>query len=118
VNKAQLVDAVASKAGITKRAATMAVNVVLEEINRTPDKAPRVSRAKRSVGAPRETVRIKKTAPPKSVVAKKAPAKKAPAKKAPAKKAPAKKAPAKKAPAKKSSADKVAHFKPGKSFPR
>jgi nucleoid DNA-binding protein len=108
VNKAQLVDAVASKAGITKRAASMAVNVVLEEINKTPDKAPRVSRAKRSVGAPRETVRIKKTAPSKSAVPKKAPAKKAPAKKVPAKKVPAKK----------SSVDKVAHFKPGKSFPR
>jgi hypothetical protein len=33
VNKAQLVEAVASKAGITKRAATVAVNVVLDEIN-------------------------------------------------------------------------------------
>jgi nucleoid DNA-binding protein len=46
MTKAQLVDAVASKAGITKRAATVAVNVVLEEMHKALEKeAPGSSRS-------------------------------------------------------------------------
>jgi DNA-binding protein HU-beta len=134
VNKAELIDVVASRLGQSKRDVTEIVDAFIEETKRAVANGEKVAvsgfgvfesqaRKARLGRNPRtgETVKIKATKLPKfrpgaefkavvsgakKLVAK-APAKKAAAKKAPAKKAPAKKAPAKKAPAKKAPAKKA-----------
>jgi DNA-binding protein HU-beta len=134
VNKAELIDVVASRLGQSKRDVTEIVDAFIEETKRAVANGEKVAvsgfgvfesqaRKARLGRNPRtgETVKIKATKLPKfrpgaefkavvsgakKLVAK-APAKKAAGKKAPAKKAPAKKAPAKKAPAKKAPAKKA-----------
>ncbi len=134
MNKAELIDVVASRLGQSKRDVTEIVDAFIEETKRAVANGEKVAvsgfgvfesqaRKARLGRNPRtgETVKIKATKLPKfrpgaefkavvsgakKLVAK-APAKKAAAKKAPAKKAPAKKAPAKKAPAKKAPAKKA-----------
>lgn len=131
MNKAELIDAVAARLGLSKREVGDVVEAALNEVKRGVAKGDRVAlsgfgvfeRAERKARTGRnprtgEAVKIKATKLPKfragaefkatvSGAKKAAPAKKAPAKKAAAKKvvakkaAPAKKAVAKKAPAKK-----------------
>ncbi len=129
MNKAEIIDSVATSLGHTKRDVTEIVDAFLDETKKAVAKGEKVaiagfgifSRHDRKARKGRnpqtgEEVTIKATKLPKfrpgaefkthvasgkAAPAKKAAAKKAPAKKAPAKKAPAKKAPAKKAPAKK-----------------
>jgi len=70
MNNAQLVDAVAERANLTKREARIAVNVVLEEINTAP------ATSRRTFKPPKRVVRDSAT------TIKKVPVKKATAKKA------------------------------------
>jgi hypothetical protein len=90
MNKSLLVNAVAEQANLTKREARIVVNIVLEELSKAPSnkgqakKAPAKTAAgasptKRSMGAPRETLKAKKPATPNSAAVRTAPAKKAPA---------------------------------------
>ena len=123
MNKAEIIDSVATSLGHTKRDVTEIVDAFLDETKKAVAKGEKVaiagfgifSRHDRKARKGRnpqtgEEVTIKATKLPKfrpgaefktHVASGKAAAKKAPAKKAAAKKAPAKKAPAKKAPAKK-----------------
>jgi nucleoid DNA-binding protein len=58
VNKAQLVNVVAETAGITKRAATLAINTVLEEVRKEPAKwAPTKQGSEERFTAPKRSAR-------------------------------------------------------------
>ena len=132
MNKAELIEVVATQLDLSKRQVSEVVDAFLDETKRAVAKGERVAvsgfgifeRAERNARLGRnprtgEAVKIKATKLPKFRAAaefkatvagakKAAPAKKAPAKKAPAKKAAAKKVVAKKAaPAKKAAAKKV-----------